>query len=77
MMGTSVQADIPLRLEGITGEQGRLEQDGDRLIFIDSGSIHGTIHRRGSSLTPLGRLRQAELWNEDIIEFGDPADPSS
>ena len=56
-----VSTDIPLRLEGITGEQGRLEQDGDRLIFIDSGSIHGTIHRRGSNLTPLGRLRQAEF----------------
>ena len=75
-IGTSSQADIQLRLAGITGEQGRLDQDGDRLIFIDSGSIHGTIHRRGSSLTPLGgRLRQAELWNEDVIEFGDPANP--
>ena len=46
------------------------------ISFTDGGSPNGSMHRRNDAYTPLGgREKAAELWDGDVLELGDPANP--
>jgi transcriptional regulator with GAF, ATPase, and Fis domain len=75
-LGASHQCQLQIEDPNLQGVVGRLENIDGCILFVDLGSIHGSIHRRGDTLTPLGgRIQRAEIWNGDHLELGDAVSP--
>ena len=75
-IGRAAKCELHLDEAHIDAVHGVFEQTGETLTFTDHGTLNGTLHRREGRITPLGgKIRQAELWPDDILELGDPLAP--
>ncbi len=76
VIGRGAESTIQVTRGDLGTEHGRFHMEGGVLCYTDTGSTNGSLHRRGDVFTPLGgRERSAELWNDDVLELGDPAGP--
>ena len=75
-LGASSESNVQIKDPGLRGIVGRLACIDGCITFYDLGGIHGSIHRRGEGMTPLGgRNPSAEIWDGDRLELGDPMAP--
>ncbi|MBV71614.1 MAG: sigma-54-dependent Fis family transcriptional regulator [Myxococcales bacterium] len=76
VVSTDPNDDLTIPLEDYRGPLGVVESAKDAMIFRDQNRLYGAIHVRGSNQTLLGgKIPTAEIWNEDIIQFGSPGNP--
>ena len=75
-IGRSPDSDLTFAEGHINPAHGQLAIVDDIVWYTDNRSANGTIHRRGNRLTPLGgKVRNAEVWDGDLLELGDATSP--
>jgi transcriptional regulator with GAF, ATPase, and Fis domain len=74
-LGRAADADLTLPDAHLSGRHGQLTLVDGVLRYHDKGSSNGSLHRRGSVVTPIAGALEAELWDGDELHLGDSASP--
>ncbi|MEE2758095.1 MAG: sigma 54-interacting transcriptional regulator [Myxococcota bacterium] len=75
-ISTDPTDQLTIPLDDYRGPLGVFEAADETIVFRDTNRLYGAVHVRGPNQTILGgKMPTAEIWNEDIIQFGSPSNP--